>query len=81
MEVLLGERRDTFMEIAALKVFRRFLRVIQSADYSTVMTDLHGGRWSDPSKGEYAMILTLSFLAVFMSRMAPPSTSKVNGEC
>ena len=27
------------------------------------------------------MILMLSFLAVFMSWMAPPAMSKVNGEC
>jgi hypothetical protein len=75
------ELRDTFTEIAVLKVFRGFLRMIQSADYPAVMTDLRDGRWWDPSEGEYAMILTPSFLAVFMCRIASPSMSKVNGEC
>jgi hypothetical protein len=55
--------------------------MIQSADYSAMMINLRGSRWWDPSKGEYAMILTLSFLAVFMSRMAPPLMPKVSGEC
>jgi hypothetical protein len=43
--------------------------------------DLRGDRLWDPSEGEYEMILTLSFLAVFMSLVATPSMSKVNGEC
>jgi hypothetical protein len=81
VEVLIGELHDTFTEIAVLKVVGRLLRMIQSADYSAVMTDLRGGRWWDPSEGKYAMILTLSFVAVFMSRMAPPSMYKVNGGC
>jgi hypothetical protein len=31
VEVILGEFRDTFTEIAVLKVVRKFLRMIQSA--------------------------------------------------
>jgi hypothetical protein len=80
VEVLLGEFRDMFTEIAVPKVVGRFLRMIQSADYSAVMIDLRGDRLWDPSEGECAIILTLSFLAVFRSRMTLPSISKVNGE-
>ena len=44
MEVLQGELRDIFMEIAVLKVVRRFLQMIQSADHSAVMIDLRDDR-------------------------------------